>query len=338
MMQIAIPLYDRFTALDAVGPYEVLSRIPDSKLTFVGYEVGPVRTDNERLAMHVDAVFEDIPEPDVIVVPGGWGTRALLDDERILSWIRHAHEHSQWTTSVCTGSLLLGAAGVLDGLKATSHWLELEALADYGAAPTGQRVVEQGKVITAAGVSSGIDMGLTLLAKIAGDEFAQTIQLLIEYDPEPPFDSGSPDEGRTRASGEPPPARRRSGCGNRDSQGSSSSAGIASGESAARTGLLLGGRSVRRVGCPSSTARRSSARMSVGSSAAGSSLSAVGSSSPSGMIVTGGSTCNAGSSGSTERAPRPQGGWTRRRRASRHPLSVIATSLTPRSSPAPATM
>jgi putative intracellular protease/amidase len=192
MMQIAIPLYDRFTALDAVGPYEVLSRLPDSELTFVGYEVGPVRTDNERLAMYVDAVFEDIPEPDVIVVPGGWGTRALLDDERILSWIRHAHEHSQWTTSVCTGSLLLGAAGVLDGLDATSHWLELDALAGFGAAPTGRRVVEQGKVITAAGVSSGIDMGLTLVAKIAGEEFAKTVQLLIEYDPEPPFDSGSP--------------------------------------------------------------------------------------------------------------------------------------------------
>jgi putative intracellular protease/amidase len=190
-MQIAIPLYDRFTALDAVGPYEVLSRLPDSELTFVGFDVGPVRTDNDRLAMHVDAVLEDIPEPDVIVVPGGWGTRALLDDERLLSWLRHAHEHSQWTTSVCTGSLLLGAAGVLDGLEATSHWLELESLADYGASPTGRRVVEQGKVITSAGVSSGIDMGLTLAAKIAGDEFAKTVQLLIEYDPEPPFDAGS---------------------------------------------------------------------------------------------------------------------------------------------------
>ncbi|HYH58321.1 MAG TPA: DJ-1/PfpI family protein [Thermoleophilaceae bacterium] len=190
-MQIAIPLYDRFTALDAVGPYEVLSRLPDSELTFVGYQVGPVRTDNDRLAMHVDAVFEDIPEPEVIVVPGGWGTRALLGDERILGWIRHAHERSEWTTSVCTGSLLLGAAGVLDGLEATSHWLEVEALADYGARPTGRRVVEQGKVITAAGVSSGIDMGLTLAARIAGEDFAKTIQLLIEYDPEPPFDSGS---------------------------------------------------------------------------------------------------------------------------------------------------
>lgn len=190
-MQIAIPLYERFTALDAVGPYEVLSRLPDSKLTFVGFEVGPVRTDSDRLAMHVDAVLEDIPAPDVIVVPGGWGTRALLDDERMLSWIRRAHEQTQWTTSVCTGSLLLGAAGVLDGLEATSHWLELETLADYGASPTGRRVVEQGKVITSAGVSSGIDMALALAAKVAGDEFAKTIQLLIEYDPEPPFDCGS---------------------------------------------------------------------------------------------------------------------------------------------------
>ena len=190
-MQIAIPLYDRFTALDAVGPYEVLSRLPGAELTFVGFEVGPVRTDNDRLAMHVDAVLEDIPNPEVIVVPGGWGTRALLDDERILSWIRTAHETSEWTTSVCTGSLLLGAAGVLDGLEATSHWLEVGALEEYGARPTERRVVEQGKVITAAGVSSGIDMGLALAAKIAGDEFAKTIQLLIEYDPQPPFDSGS---------------------------------------------------------------------------------------------------------------------------------------------------
>jgi putative intracellular protease/amidase len=194
MMQIAVALYDRFTALDAVGPYEVLSRLPDSQLTFVGHEVGPIRTDNERLAMYADAVFEDIPEPDVLVVPGGWGTRALLDDERILAWIRHAHEHSQWTTSVCTGSLLLGAAGVLDGLPATSHWLELDTLSEFGAEPTGRRVVEHGKVITAAGVSSGIDMGLALVAKIAGDEFAKTIQLLIEYDPQPPFDAGSPEK------------------------------------------------------------------------------------------------------------------------------------------------
>ena len=197
-MQIAIPLYDKFTALDAIGPYEVLSRLPGAELTFVGLEEGLVRTDNGRLALNVDALLEDLPEPEIICVPGGWGTRALLDDERMVGWIRHAHEHSDWTTSVCTGSLLLGAAGVLDGLEATSHWLELEALEGFGARPTERRVVEQGKVITAAGVSSGIDMALLLAARVAGDEFAQSIQLLIEYDPQPPFDSGStakaPDE------------------------------------------------------------------------------------------------------------------------------------------------
>ena len=191
-MQIAIPLYDKFTALDAIGPYEVLSRLPGAELTFVGFEEGPVRTDNDRLAMHVDAVLEDIPEPDIVCVPGGWGTRALLGDDRLVGWIRRAHEGSEWTTSVCTGSLLLGAAGVLDGLEATSHWLELEALEQYGARPTPKRVVEQGKVITAAGVSSGIDMALALAGKVAGDDFAKTVQLMIEYDPQPPFDSGSP--------------------------------------------------------------------------------------------------------------------------------------------------
>ena len=127
-------------------------------------------------------------------MPGGWGTRDAMSDERILDWIRGAHETSEWTTSVCTGSLLLGAAGVLEGLDATSHWLELETLAELGATPTGRRVVEQGKVITSAGVSSGIDMALFLPAKIAGEDYAKTIQLLIEYDPQPPFDAGSPEK------------------------------------------------------------------------------------------------------------------------------------------------
>jgi putative intracellular protease/amidase len=190
-MQIVIPLFDRFTALDAVGPYEVLSRIPDSRTTFVGTQAGPYTTDNGMLTIVAEASIDDFPDPEILVVPGGWGTRDAMSDERLLDWIRKVHETSQWTTSVCTGSLLLGAAGVLDGLDATSHWLELDTLAELGAHPTERRVVEQGKVITAAGVSSGIDMGLVLLAKIAGDEFAQTIQLLIEYDPQPPFDSGS---------------------------------------------------------------------------------------------------------------------------------------------------
>jgi putative intracellular protease/amidase len=190
-VNIAIPLYDRFTALDAVGPYEVLQRLPGAKVTWLAHEPGPVGTDTGQLQIVADAAFEDLPDPEIVVVPGGTGTDAFLDDERLVGWIRGAHETSQWTTSVCTGSLLLGAAGVLDGLEATSHWLDLQDLERYGAQPTERRVVEQGKVITAAGVSSGIDMALTLVANIAGPEVAQAIQLGIEYDPQPPFDSGS---------------------------------------------------------------------------------------------------------------------------------------------------
>jgi putative intracellular protease/amidase len=190
-MQIAIPLYDRYTALDAIGPYEVLSRIPGAELKFIATEPGPYKTDNGMLTMLAEASLDDMPAPDIVCVPGGWGTRDAMSDERLVGWIRSAHETSQWTTSVCTGSLLLGAAGVLEGLEATTHWLELETLRGLGASPIERRVVEQGKVITAAGVSSGIDMALVLLAKICGDEFAQSIQLLIEYDPQPPFDSGS---------------------------------------------------------------------------------------------------------------------------------------------------
>ncbi len=190
-MDIAIPIYDRFTALDAIGPYEVLSRLPGAKVTWLAHEPGLVRTDNHMLALEATAIFEDLPEPDVIVVPGGIGTRDLLEDERILDWLRGAHASSTWTTSVCTGSLLLGAAGILEGLRATSHWLELETLARFGARPTSERVVPEGKVVTSAGVSSGIDMALWLAGRIAGDEFAQAVQLMIEYDPEPPYDCGS---------------------------------------------------------------------------------------------------------------------------------------------------
>jgi putative intracellular protease/amidase len=190
-MNVAIPLYDRFTALDAVGPYEVLQRVPGAKITWLAHEPGPVGTDTGQLHLVADAAFEDLPDPEIVVVPGGTGTDDFLEDERLLGWIRQAHETSQWTTSVCTGSLLLGAAGVLDGLDATCHWLDLQDLERYGARPTESRVVEQGKVITAAGVSSGIDMALTLVAKMTGPEVAQAIQLGIEYDPQPPFDSGS---------------------------------------------------------------------------------------------------------------------------------------------------
>ena len=190
-MNIAILIFDRLTALDAVGPYEVLSRMPGWTVNFVAAEPGPKRTETGMLALVADRALSELPEPEVIVVPGGYGTRELMEDETILGWLRHAHEHSQWTTSVCTGSLLLGAAGILDGLEATTHWMALDRLGELGAIPVSRRVVEQGKVITAAGVSSGIDMALTLAARIAGPELAQGIQLGIEYDPEPPFDSGS---------------------------------------------------------------------------------------------------------------------------------------------------
>jgi len=190
-MEIAIPLFDRFTALDAVGPYEVLSRLPGARVRFVAAEPGPKRTETRMLTLSAEASLAEVPEPEVVVVPGGLGTRDLMSDEQVLGWIRRAHAGSQWTTSVCTGSLLLAAAGILHGLEATTHWLELETLASYGAQPVQQRVVEQGKLITAAGVSSGIDMALTLACRIAGPDVAQAIQLGIEYDPEPPFDAGS---------------------------------------------------------------------------------------------------------------------------------------------------
>jgi putative intracellular protease/amidase len=190
-VQIAIPLYKGFTALDAIGPYDVLSRLPEARVVFLAHEAGPVSTDSGMLSLVAEQSLDDLPHPDVVLVPGGLTTREFLEDRPLLDWIRGAHERSQWTTSVCTGSLLLGAAGVLEGLEATTHWVELEGLREFGAEPVDRRVVEQGKVMTAAGVSSGIDMGLTLAARIAGDEFAQMIQLLIEYDPQPPFDSGS---------------------------------------------------------------------------------------------------------------------------------------------------
>ena len=190
-MDIAIPLFDGITALDAIGPYEVLSRLPGARVRFVAIEPGPKTTD-KHLTLMADEPLSAVPHPEIIMVPGGFGTRALMTPNPLLDWIRTAHETTQWTTSVCTGSLLLGAAGILRGLEATTHWAAHEQLAELGAKPTLKRVVEQGKVITAAGVSSGIDMGLTLAARIAGEEFAQTIQLGIEYDPQPPVHAGSP--------------------------------------------------------------------------------------------------------------------------------------------------
>jgi transcriptional regulator GlxA family with amidase domain len=190
-IDVAIPIFDKLTALDAVGPYEVLSRLPGATVTFVALEPGPKRTENGMLALTADRALDDLPHPDVIVVPGGFGTRALLREERILGWLREAHAHSAWTTSVCTGALLLAAAGILDGLEATTHWTAMHLLAEHGVSPVARRIVEQGKVLTAAGVSAGIDMALLLASRIAGEELARGIQLGIEYDPDPPFPGGS---------------------------------------------------------------------------------------------------------------------------------------------------
>jgi transcriptional regulator GlxA family with amidase domain len=191
-MNIASPVFDGLTALDAVGPYEVLSRLRGARVSFIAAETGPVRTETGMLTLLPEGLFSELTDPEVLVVPGGRGTRKLMGDESMLGWLRRAHESSRWTTSVCTGSLLLAAAGLLEGLQATTHWLELDTLSRFGAQPVGRRVVEQGKVMTAAGVSAGIDMALTLAARIAGEETAKAIQLGIEYDPRPPFDSGSP--------------------------------------------------------------------------------------------------------------------------------------------------
>jgi putative intracellular protease/amidase len=193
-MDIAIPIYNGLTALDAVGPYEVLSRIPEAKVTFVGVEAGLVRTDNQMLSLLAERSLTDVPHPDIVLVPGGKGDVVANAGERVLDWLKSVDRTSQWTTSVCTGSLILAAAGLLDGKRATSHWLALDRLRELGADPVSERVVFSGKMVTAAGVSAGIDMALTLAARIAGDQVAQAIQLGIEYDPQPPFDAGSPEK------------------------------------------------------------------------------------------------------------------------------------------------
>ncbi len=192
-MQIAIGLYPEFTALDAIGPYQVFTAVPDTEVVLCAAKTGNLADDHGLLHFDIAHTFDDVATPDVLLVPGGLVTRRLVrDGHPIVDWIRAAHPHTTYTTSVCTGSLLLGAAGVLDGLRATTHWLAYDALRAYGAKPTGTRVVVEGKVVTAAGVSAGIDMALTLVAAMHGDTVAQAVQLGIEYDPQPPFDAGSP--------------------------------------------------------------------------------------------------------------------------------------------------
>jgi transcriptional regulator GlxA family with amidase domain len=191
-LRVAIPLFPRFTALDAIGPYEVLAQVPAFDITFVGHARGEVRDGNGMLGLVVDGRFEELPSPDVIIFPGG-DTRSLQSDARVLDWVRGAHTSTTYTTSVCTGSLVLGAAGLLDGLTATTHWARYADLAACGATPVPERVAEHldRRIITAAGVSAGIDMALRLTELLADRTAAQAAQLLIEYDPQPPFDCGT---------------------------------------------------------------------------------------------------------------------------------------------------
>ncbi len=193
-MKIAIGLYDHFTSLDVMGPFQVLSGLPNAEVTFVAAKPGPVTDESGFLTVTAQASFDDLPKPDVLLVGGGTITGTLVPHHPIVAWIRNAHPTTTWTTSVCTGALLLAGAGVLNGVEATTHWGARDELARLGAVPVSERVVRRGKIVTGAGVSAGIDMALTLAAEIAGPDFAKTLQLIMEYDPRPPFDAGSPEK------------------------------------------------------------------------------------------------------------------------------------------------
>lgn len=192
-MKIVFLFYDGMTALDAIGPHEVLSRLPGVTVQCAALHPGPIRTDSGLVVM-ADCALADVKQADVLVIPGAGSATTLRDHPEILAWVRSMHAKTSWTASVCTGSLILGAAGLLEGCRATTHWTVLDRLEKWGAVAVHARVVEDGKIMTAAGVSAGIDMALTLAAKIAGPVVAQALQLGIEYDPCPPFDAGSPDK------------------------------------------------------------------------------------------------------------------------------------------------
>ncbi len=191
--QIAIALYPDLTLLDAIGPYQVLTLVPDVEVVVCAAERGRLTDDNGLIHIDVEHTFDDVTTPDVVLVGGGFGTRELMHSgSAIVEWIQAADRHTTWTTSVCTGSLLLGAAGLLDGRTATTHWHYTDLLEGFGATYSPERVVADGKYLTGAGVSAGIDLALRLTAILAGDDIAREVQLGIEYDPQPPFDAGSP--------------------------------------------------------------------------------------------------------------------------------------------------
>ncbi len=189
--QVAILLYPGVTALDAVGPFEVLSRMPNTEVRFVGKDVGPLMTEGGVLLLGVTHTLAETPSPDLVLVPGGTTTPGQMVDDEVLDWLHKAHETTTWTASDCSGSLILAAAGILKGLPATTHWIKMGVLKTMGAKPQpNERIVRSGKIVTAAGVSAGIDLGLWLAGEITGRDRAEAIQLYIEYDPRPPFDSG----------------------------------------------------------------------------------------------------------------------------------------------------
>ena len=202
-MLIAIPLFDRFTALDAVGPFQVLVGLPGATTIFVAERPRDVTDDTGVLTVGVKESFADVPHPDIIVVPGGPGQANQMDGSPLRDWLIAADQTSTWTTSVCTGSLILAGAGLLDGRQATTNWLAMDELARHGAKPREERYVFDGKYVTAAGVSAGIDMALALAGRIGGDELAQRRQLGIEYDPQPPYKAGLPDHRPARDRGRP---------------------------------------------------------------------------------------------------------------------------------------
>jgi transcriptional regulator GlxA family with amidase domain len=192
-VQIAIALFPEVSILDAIGPYGVFTSMPDAEVVVCAARKGPLADAGGRLHIDIHHSLDDVPNPDVLLVPGGNVCRQMArDGDPIVDWIRAAHEHTTFTTAVCTGTLLLGAAGLLQGLRATTHWVAYDELRRYGAEPTEQRVVFEDKVVTGAGVSAGIDLALEVVARLSGPDVAQSTQLLIEYDPQPPFDTGSP--------------------------------------------------------------------------------------------------------------------------------------------------
>jgi transcriptional regulator GlxA family with amidase domain len=192
MVSVGLVLYPRFTALDIVGPFQTLVDVPGLDVFFVAEKTGPISDHTGRLSLVATKSFADVDQLDVVVVPGGMADSGLIASDPVVEFVKRIHPTTTWTTSVCTGSIFLATAGVLDGIEATTHWASYERLRALGAIPVETRVVHRGKVITAAGVSSGIDMGLVLVAAMFGDEMAQVIQLAIEYDPQPPFDAGAP--------------------------------------------------------------------------------------------------------------------------------------------------